>query len=353
MIMMRSNPTTKLGGKPPPPVPPRPSKSLVQEALAKTRKVSASPARPAPQPPNNDLAKSKSSVNIVLKKPSYDRSISEEMKAGSRPIVYMSSNVKTVNKINQEDSVKMVECVNDKIGFFKKIESDECKLIEKCDTKSTEKDSKTDSMPSSASSSKSNSLDKKWDKMLNDRNHVNTLIDEMFASVLEVSGIDDSDELKTEVTVNDNETTQITINNNVKEEVSKVDPLPKTVIIIKDETTKNDVKDTDKTDIKTVSPKKEKHEINDISNHELLITELQNMKLDQERIMKRQRKPSLTLYDKTPESKSPENEISKIQCSDWVELGDGGEEVRLSSCQITIEDLKNIKDNDVTLDCER
>lgn len=37
-----------------------------------------------------------------------------------------------------------------------------------------------------------NSLDKKnWDQMLNDRNHVNTLIDEMFASVLEVQFNDD------------------------------------------------------------------------------------------------------------------------------------------------------------------
>lgn len=39
-------------------------------------------------------------------------------------------------------------------------------------------------------------MDKKnWDQMLNDRNHVNTLIDEMFASVLEVSPPYDDDDV--------------------------------------------------------------------------------------------------------------------------------------------------------------
>lgn len=48
------------------------------------------------------------------------------------------------------------------------------------------------SSDSSEKNGSNGSLDKKnWDQMLNDRNHVNTLIDEMFASVLEVQFNDD------------------------------------------------------------------------------------------------------------------------------------------------------------------
>lgn len=40
-----------MSGKPPPPVPPRPSKSVVAEALAKSRQFK-SPTRQAPPPPS-------------------------------------------------------------------------------------------------------------------------------------------------------------------------------------------------------------------------------------------------------------------------------------------------------------
>lgn len=54
-----------------------------------------------------------------------------------------------------------------------------------------------DSSTTSSSRSSTSISDKKnWDQLLNDRNHVNTLIDEMFASVLEVSpNCDDEDDI--------------------------------------------------------------------------------------------------------------------------------------------------------------
>lgn len=48
--MIRPSSGQRIGGKPPPPVPPRPSKSIVAEALAKSRQFK-SPTRQAPQPP--------------------------------------------------------------------------------------------------------------------------------------------------------------------------------------------------------------------------------------------------------------------------------------------------------------
>lgn len=115
MIMINSSSAQKVG-KPPPPVPPRPSKSVVAEALAKSRhhnkvisikeaEKTKSPSRQAPPPPaaRNELAKSKStySINIPLKKPLvYERSISEEVKNTSRPVIYQSSNVKCNNNNN-------------------------------------------------------------------------------------------------------------------------------------------------------------------------------------------------------------------------------------------------------------
>lgn len=120
MIMINSSAAQKVG-KPPPPVPPRPSKSVVAEALAKSRhhnKVTAireaektkSPTRQAPPPPasRNEIVKSNStySVNVTLKKPVvYERSISEEVKNTSRPVIYQSSNVKcNINNYNNNNN---------------------------------------------------------------------------------------------------------------------------------------------------------------------------------------------------------------------------------------------------------
>lgn len=49
-MMIRPNNGQRMGGKPPPPVPPRPSKSIVAKALAKSRQFK-SPTRQAPPPP--------------------------------------------------------------------------------------------------------------------------------------------------------------------------------------------------------------------------------------------------------------------------------------------------------------
>lgn len=224
-------------GKPPPPVPPRPSKTLVAEALAKTRK--AAPVRTAPPPPAPapEVTRSKSTVNISVgeKAKSYERSISEEVKS-TRTVIFQSP------KIEKKDE----------------------------------------------------------DQVLNDRNHVNTLIDEMFASVLEVSTNDDDGGVEV--------------------------PSVATVVVVEDHSSSN-----------SSTVEKKKVQFDDRMNHELLISELESMRLEDEKIAKRQRKPDLI------------SDSEKIQHSDWVEVNDG-QEVRLSSCQITIDDLKNDKLN---LDYER
>lgn len=127
MIMINSNSAQKVG-KPPPPVPPRPSKSVVAEALAKSRhhnkvisikeaEKTKSPTRQAPPPPTprSEIAKSKStySVNVTLKKPVvYERSISEDVKNTSRPVIYQSSNVKCNNN-NNNNGVQVTRVTSD------------------------------------------------------------------------------------------------------------------------------------------------------------------------------------------------------------------------------------------------
>ncbi|KAF7272251.1 hypothetical protein GWI33_014939 [Rhynchophorus ferrugineus] len=138
---MRSNGTAQgRAFKPPPPVPPRPSKTLVQEALAKTRNgnetapsdpimgqnKTKSPMRQAPPPPAGrghlaEISKSFSSgqVNVALKKQApqptppvhyYERSISVD-KVSSRPVVYQSDNAKkAVAEVQRRNSdVKRVD----------------------------------------------------------------------------------------------------------------------------------------------------------------------------------------------------------------------------------------------------
>lgn len=89
-----------------------------------------------------------------------------------------------------------------------------------------------DSSTTSSSRSSNSTVDKKnWDQMLNDRNHVNTLIDEMFASVLEVSPPYDEDDINQdqEIIVDDTErctsvtmpqdTTKIIVRSDSKEKI--------------------------------------------------------------------------------------------------------------------------------------
>nr|XP_015834446.1 PREDICTED: uncharacterized protein LOC661204 isoform X2 [Tribolium castaneum] len=208
MIMMRSTPCTKMG-KPPPPVPPRPSKTLVAEALAKTRK--GAPVRTAPPPPL----------------------VSVGVSEGSRTVIFQSPKIE---KKKEEDQV------------------------------------------------------------LNDRNHVNTLIDEMFASVL------DQNEDKVSVEV-------------------------PTVVVVEDSSSNSSTNE------------KKKVQFDDRMNHELLVSELESMRIEDEKISKRQRKPSDVIASDSD---------NKIQHSDWVEVNDG-QEVHLSTCQIIIDD----KIEKLKLDYER
>lgn len=273
--MMRSTPATRIG-KPPPPVPPRPSKTLVAEALAKTRHDLTAPVRTAPPPPINK-SKSTVSVNVVraAKPPNFERSISEEVKTSSRTVIFQSS--------------KMNEKIN-KVKERKK--SDEC----------VKRDIKTEEVKDILTSDKNeeNNLDtdEDTDQLLNDRNHVNTLIDEMFASVLEVNDEENDENSSTVVVVDDRDTSLL--------------------------------------------DKKKNVQFDDRKNHELLISELESMRMEEdEKISKRQRKPSRDSSDSV-------DDVSKIQHSDWVEVNDG-QEVRLSSCQITIE----APGNKLKLDYER
>lgn len=164
--------------KPPPPVPPRPSKTVIAEALAKTK-------RAAPRPPE----------------------------ASARTVVFQSSDLCSKVVVKSEDEEERNE----------------------------------------------------------DRNRVNSLIDEMFASVL------------------------------VSSEGAEVASPP-----------------ADRKQVK----------FDDERNHELLISELESMKKEQQRISRRQRKPSRELCEERP---------PKIH--EWVEVSDG-EEVHLSSCRITIDAAK-------------
>lgn len=233
--------------KPPPPVPPRPSKTVIAEALAKTKKIVTenAPLRVAPPPPPVAVQRTNSSANVMQQKPQLDRSVSEEAKP-TRTVVFQSSDMKCSSKVHVKN------------------EDDDNKKV--------------------------NSED--------DRNHVNTLIDEMFASVLEIP-----DESITE-----------TVNS--------------TVLVVEPP------EDENKSNCSTEERKRVKFD--DKKNHELLISELESMKKEQQRILKRQRKPSQEIYDESPE----------IHHSDWVEVNDG-EEVRLSSCQITIDTTKK-KNTDST-----
>ncbi|XP_022918944.1 uncharacterized protein [Onthophagus taurus] len=324
MIMMRSNAGNKMA-KPPPPVPPRPSKHTVAEAL-KNKKVNVAiqqeigskppsvPVRVAPPPPvsskvqqikenfaANPIAKSQSycsvSINLNLSKPTLERSISHEQKK-TRTVIYESNPQKKPPNVTRKESLK--------------------------------------------------EKDKNWNEVLNDRNHVNTLIDEMFAEVL-----NNRDNEDIEVSL---DKTMIKVHDEVahQDEVEVLLPQATTVLVIEDssETETKDDSSSSKDSNSSTTDRKSLHvKFDDKLNHELLINELQNMKIEQERIMKRQRKPSKDLYDdqKLTDLNEQNLQDSKIHHSDWIELSNG-QEVRLSSCQITIEEAAEKNDTDINLD---
>nr|CAH7713958.1 unnamed protein product [Callosobruchus chinensis] len=339
------------GGKPPPPVPPRPSKTLVAEALAKSRGRSA-PSRQAPPPPlpqqqeviptkGQDLTKSASchTVNTTLstKPPLIERSISEELKNCPRPVVYQS-NVKlseftpnnnnnnvshtkvqiTSSLKNSNSSVTITRSESQKSGvkvarknsanrrsfcgeilmerivgrqweeLSEKGVKEDVPLLPKSVSPSSEQ-----SRTSISESCPDTSEEMKWDHTLSDRNHVNTLIDEMFASVLEVNP--EEHPASAEVPTPPAEATnRIVINGvNDKEIDGGSEEVPKTVIVIKNEEKRRNQDAAE--DASEDRPKQVKFK--DQLNHELLINELQCMKKDQEKILKRQRYPSVDIYE--------------------------------------------------------
>lgn len=121
--------------------------------------------------------------------------------------------------------------------------------------------------------------------------------------------------------------------------------------------------ETEKPDIEkprlTSSPplKKSGTCFNDIANHELLISELQDMKQEQ-RIRKRQRQPdqedSKVHVDSSADQKSEastldDRDLDSISTSDWTEISNDGAETIFSSCCITLDST----DTDVVNSRER
>lgn len=364
MIMIRPNNTTKMG-KPPPPVPPRPSKSIVAEALAKTRRqqVPETPSKPtvpirtAPPPPKTDsISKSKSytavsACNNVPTRPSIERSISitEEDKKNTRTVIFQSSQMKTSKievNLTRKDSDRMpIQRVNS----FKST-TPEPQLESKAEVtlKRKESDRKPKRSDSFNTDNSARKLDDKsnWNDILNDRNHVNTLIDEMFANVLDNASDSDVPECANDLIISNDKAemsedkTKISINSekcvsNAKPIVLVIEntcdessDLSQSLPAILDDNQKDSSMES-KSASSTGERREKRVKFDDKMNHELLVAELQNMHKDEMKASKRERKPSTELSDD-----------SKISHSDWIEVNNG-EEVRLSSCQITIEEKNN------------
>lgn len=322
--MMRSTSAPKTG-KPPPPVPPRPSKiNNSSDSLTRTKRLAPDvpnkpsvPLRSAPPPPTsrvhqlreaftvengenktNPIVKSQSysAVNFG-RKPSLERSISQDGNKKTRTVIFESSNIKSTAEIKLKESEKIVEKVQVVNG--------------------------------------SNEPEKELDS---NRNEVKTEC----AYTMDIMHEMLADAIKKEM--DEENKTKITIHNDDETNTKNEEPMA-TVLVIEDEHNKTNLEEVetdevpmkdseeDKSNSSTGERKKDRHvKFDDKMNHELLISELQNMKIEQERIMKRQRKPSKEIYeDETPKDQP------KILHSDWIEVNDG-EEVRLSSCQITIDE---------------
>lgn len=315
---------------------------LIAEALAKSKKASVEPVplRMAPPPPVAEAkrelegvtkSKSHSAVNVVLKKSNLERTISEEVKSTSRTVVFESSNMKC-SKIQVNLSG---DCAVNKSNGLTKNADNNC---------SNSSEEVSTSKCASSDDCSTNKLDKDWNEILNNRNHVNTLIDEMFASVLEIpddtvlEANNENVDYQTDKLSND-QSSDDRSDSSLATDKEKDDCKP-TVLVINQQENEAEPKPTTRESKSNSSTSERKHvKFDDKMNHELLISELQNMKKEQERILKRQRKPSQELYEDVP----------GIYHSDWVEV-DNGEEVRLSSCQITIEDFKNKENGDGSVD---
>ncbi|KAK9891595.1 hypothetical protein WA026_015555 [Henosepilachna vigintioctopunctata] len=435
MITMRSSSVPKMV-KPPPPVPPRPSKTIVAEALAKRRRNPEDsytiPVRSAPPPPLNlSGSQTNGRVNFSLKKPtSYERSISDELKSNTRTVVFQSSNIKSVNNsvLVRKDSINKVtlnnnfcnpgdrspnnkttrEVEKNSVANSKNtVNSCDISVInadnlikikqmneslenkESVDSSSdevtvnsenivtcvvpistpqiTEKqteimqcseeliESKTASYFDEKRDNKRDSFDEKWEEMLKDKNHVNMLIDEMFSSVLEVSKNEDLDKRTSCETIPAvfTDTTTITISGCDKK-CESTDANGSTLLVIENgDNQKNDTHtlsngkssngnsltkighSTEKLDClydKSNSSTMEKKNVHfdDKKNAELLIEELESMRVEQERILKRQRKPSQEIYDGE-------------ECD---------KEEKMENCHINIVNL-NSEEKGMTLDYER
>ncbi|CAG9767008.1 unnamed protein product [Ceutorhynchus assimilis] len=304
--------------RPPPPVPPRPSKSLIKEALAKTRQAHGNyvvsvtkPQAPTPpiQPPkefqNKRLIIDNTRPVIYQSENCKSRSICSDITNKSEINNVLKkfednlrkSDVEKVSVAETKDELKQIESDNDEIKSVNETENQsalwECGFNGNnvAEITKSENDEVSSSTSSSNDSVNNCYREKAWNGTLN-RNHVNTLIDEMFASVLEVNLSNNSS--STESITNKN-TTVIVINNNEQTLDKKV-------------------------------------QFNDRQNHEFLINELQNMKND-EKILKRQRRSPLNHF---------EDDADRIQKNDWYGLNEG-KKVRMSSCSIKIEDEDNDK----------
>ena len=334
MISVKS--ASDKASKPPPPVPPRPGKqhTFQSDTQLKLKRIGPEvphkpsvPMRTAPLPPvttrntqdeqlyqNHKFApisksQSHSVVGLSRKVPEFARSTSQDDKRRTRTVIYESSNMRAPKSEPP-------------------VESDTA--AEKLD-------------------------DNRNDLVSNDRNHVNTLIDEMFASVLGTRG-DRSAEGDDDIDVSPDKT-KITIHATAAAEDARaeLEPEPKATVLIIDhkvvaggETAAETSATTSSGDTSTssTSERKEKRvKFDDKMNHELLISELQSMKREQERIMKRQRKPSRDAFCAQRDRDRDRDRSPKIQHSDWIEVSDG-QEVRLTSCQITIDQKRDAAAND-------
>ncbi|XP_048516603.1 uncharacterized protein LOC109542604 [Dendroctonus ponderosae] len=379
------------GSKPPPPVPPRPSRSVVKEALAKTRqaygtvqtiRVSSTGHLNRPNIPlsNSQLHQQhQNQLRFGVRNQNADQNNHKSLPCypdenlnhyySSRPIVYQSQNCKSrpeedkktstnnfcISSLDKRqlvgkssfkgnlNSLKKEPRIVGEIGCdlvpasqsrsqSPKVADDEPKYANVsepatpvnefgADPSAKPPTPNEEDIVSKSSSSSSNTNEKHWDDILNDRNHVNTLIDEMFASVLEVNLGSSISPTSSNESIATEDGNKITISNKMPplaatRPTSTSDDENLTVIVINDDTKES----------ARATPER-KVTFNDRENHEFLIEELQSMQHHQGKVPKRQFLGSLESV----------NGDEKIHMSDWYGVNDG-KKVRLSSCHITIED---------------
>ncbi|XP_050307719.1 putative uncharacterized protein DDB_G0282133 [Anthonomus grandis grandis] len=415
------------GAKPPPPVPPRPSRSLIKEALAKTRQTYqeigtvglSSPHRKSEKPTakqrpqlSTDQPRENNNNNNNDNRVNANRYCGEE-----RPVVYQSENCKkrtspeqknlqrvdSLCRVDEQDRIKTrpsavqvqrsdsnrsnklhrveshhrqrippniteetdnLPVLNRKIRegppsvsiqrrlSFKSVQDNDEKsknadhkmgkvdrdgVPEEQETRQRSNDDDNNAKRSTdedlssnisiTSSSSEENEPQTNEHRLNNRNHVNTLIDEMFASVLEVNLSSSSESI---ITDTDNKIKISNIGNTPPSKNSSSDNL--TVIVINDSASESNT-----------STSERKVTFNDRQNHEFLISELQHMReCDEDKKLKRQRSSPLNhrLYD---EERRSSQDCDKIQTNDWYGVNDG-KKVRMSSCHIKIDEP--LMDND-------